>query len=496
MKLASDPNFPEEPYFAAFNSWAQAKGVNTFYFEAFNERWKSLPDANEGPQGAHWGIRNAAGILKTGTGLVYRGYTLPESVYGRTPLYDFPSVQALPAATIGFQLNATPVTRIQAGQTAQVSASFAAAPEDFLKGTSVIEAGINAVFSTLTSATNASLSPLGCSFTPTAAGLYCFFADASTSNFPSTADYASAQMLVTPPPGPPAILLTGIPAYGAGGNVTGYVFNASPANCEVGAYIDVGGGWWSKPTFDNPTVAVNSDGSFSCDVTTGGYDADASQISIFVWPTGYNPPEVGGGSVPSAAFANAIAYTNISRPGGYPGYPLPEPNPPGGNGGTAGQPCVVSSLGMNLLSEGVSGNDVITLAGSLPLEGGSVEGVPVGINIGSGSNYWQFNALAKNGTALASGGNLSDAAGRIAMRAGKNKWTYTATLKCAPGATNCNPLGILNANIQSPGIPVFLNVEVDVAGQPFTNIVSGVYTARQGVAGSVHGNSIGLGNGL
>lgn len=57
-------------FFLNFVSWAKANNVEYFYFEAFDETWKS---AYEGPQGAHWGIWDKDGNLKPGMEAVFNG---------------------------------------------------------------------------------------------------------------------------------------------------------------------------------------------------------------------------------------------------------------------------------------------------------------------------------------------------------------------------------------------------------------------------------------
>ena len=48
-------------YLADFMSWAEARGVDYFYFEAFDEPWKA---DREGSVGAHWGVWDNDGLLK------------------------------------------------------------------------------------------------------------------------------------------------------------------------------------------------------------------------------------------------------------------------------------------------------------------------------------------------------------------------------------------------------------------------------------------------
>ena len=62
-------------YFINFISWSKKEGIDYFYFEALDEPWKS---AYEGPQGAHWGIFEKTGLLKTGMRAVFDGKTAPD----------------------------------------------------------------------------------------------------------------------------------------------------------------------------------------------------------------------------------------------------------------------------------------------------------------------------------------------------------------------------------------------------------------------------------
>ena len=58
------PSLPNaEFYFKNVMSWAKAKKITVFYFEAFDESWKAKP---EGPQGACWGLWTKEGVLKPG----------------------------------------------------------------------------------------------------------------------------------------------------------------------------------------------------------------------------------------------------------------------------------------------------------------------------------------------------------------------------------------------------------------------------------------------
>lgn len=63
-------------HFLNFVSWARAKNIPYFYFEAFDEPWKVK---NEGPVGEHWGIWDKDGVMKPGMQTVFDGTTIPDN---------------------------------------------------------------------------------------------------------------------------------------------------------------------------------------------------------------------------------------------------------------------------------------------------------------------------------------------------------------------------------------------------------------------------------
>ena len=349
-------------YWLAVNTWAQSNNVNIFYFEAYDEAWKV---ASEGPQGAHWGIRNSTGTLKEGMNLVYEGYTLPETVLMR-------------------------------------------------------------------------------------------------------------QMQPATLPGPPSIQLTTIPAYGSANGIAGLVTGVDTADYVVATYINVAGGWWTKPYFDQPTVLIGPSGTFAVDTVTGGEDADATEYEVFVVPSNYAPPAAGGDySVPAEIFSNAVAYTDVQRPVGFEGSTT---NPPTT---TVGSLAITRSFGT-----ASNATDVVTMSGTVPITGTKAAGATVTVSIGSVN--WLFTPVAEDGIATVSGGNWENPSGKIAITAGKNKWAFSARMLCAPGNTNWNELGLLNATIMAPGIPVFMPVTINVNGQNYFKITSGYYLAQEGIKGTLH----------
>ncbi|PAV14145.1 hypothetical protein ASJ81_15465 [Methanosarcina spelaei] len=66
-------------YFYDFVSWARNNSIQYFYFEAFDETWKSV---NEGPQGAHWGVWDKDGNMKPGMEKVLK---IPQASFSGSP---------------------------------------------------------------------------------------------------------------------------------------------------------------------------------------------------------------------------------------------------------------------------------------------------------------------------------------------------------------------------------------------------------------------------
>jgi YVTN family beta-propeller protein len=111
----------------------------------------------------------------------------------------------------------------------------------------------------------------------------------------------------------PSIAFTHVPAWGSFDDLEGQVQYVSPSEYQVAVYIYVSG-WWTKPYWDSPLTPIRSDGSWTCDITTGGIDQQATQIAAFLVPNGYDPPSMAGGqALPAGLFENAVAQVTVER---------------------------------------------------------------------------------------------------------------------------------------------------------------------------------------
>jgi len=116
----------------------------------------------------------------------------------------------------------------------------------------------------------------------------------------------------------PAIEFTYVPPCGSDENLKGQASNIIPGDYKVAGYIRVGGGWWNKPTWANPLTPIQGDGSWTCDITTGGNDPDATEIAAYLVPNGYTPPEMSGQcALPHELDENSEAKVKTMRSCGY-----------------------------------------------------------------------------------------------------------------------------------------------------------------------------------
>ena len=88
---------------------------------------------------------------------------------------------------------------------------------------------------------------------------------------------------------PSTLEFTKVPAYNTHENLEGRALVENPTAFAVATYIKVGGGWWTKPRWNSPTVPIRSDGTFIVDITTGGWDHRATEIVSYLVDSGFSP---------------------------------------------------------------------------------------------------------------------------------------------------------------------------------------------------------------
>jgi len=118
-------------------------------------------------------------------------------------------------------------------------------------------------------------------------------------------------------PGEPDIEITHVPNKEDVNDrdLVGQVWHVNPGDYRVAVYIYVNGGWWTKPYWDFPLTLIRIDGSWVCNVVTGGSDRSATKFAAFLVPKGYQPP-LGRGepTLPAELEENAVAWTEVERP--------------------------------------------------------------------------------------------------------------------------------------------------------------------------------------
>ena len=112
----------------------------------------------------------------------------------------------------------------------------------------------------------------------------------------------------------PAIQITGVPAYGTNGSMTGTVSGVDYTQYCVSPYIQIKrSGWWTKPTFAATTVAIDPNGTFSANVTSGGVDDQATIYYAAVVPIGSTTPWDWRTSAP--VISDSVASASLERYG-------------------------------------------------------------------------------------------------------------------------------------------------------------------------------------
>jgi hypothetical protein len=124
---------------------------------------------------------------------------------------------------------------------------------------------------------------------------------------------ANVGAATSSPSGGPGIEFTSIPPVGSFQLLAGRVANVPPASYQVAVFIDVFG-WWTKPSWTAPLTAIHPDGTWTCNITTGGADQCATRIAAFLVPAGFNPPQLNGQSeLPADLDQHAVAKALFDR---------------------------------------------------------------------------------------------------------------------------------------------------------------------------------------
>lgn len=112
----------------------------------------------------------------------------------------------------------------------------------------------------------------------------------------------------------PDIYFTDVPPYGTEGNLSGQISGVVYNDHKVLVYIYVYG-WWNKPSWASPLTSINSDGSWTCDITpVVPSDTFATQIIAFLVPNGSYQSSwemAGDSSLPAELYA--YPYAQIPR---------------------------------------------------------------------------------------------------------------------------------------------------------------------------------------
>ncbi|MGQ9732990.1 MAG: hypothetical protein ACUVX8_17165 [Candidatus Zipacnadales bacterium] len=102
------------------------------------------------------------------------------------------------------------------------------------------------------------------------------------------------------------------------GYVWGCVWNVDRAKYNVIVYIQVSGQWWPKPYFADPDTPIQSNGTWKCDIVTGGHDQDATRIFAGLAPKSYIQP-LGphtGRLLPRAIYDHCVSWMEWQRESG------------------------------------------------------------------------------------------------------------------------------------------------------------------------------------
>lgn len=113
----------------------------------------------------------------------------------------------------------------------------------------------------------------------------------------------------------PQIIVTSLPPYGSTQPLRGTVVGVDLTTVRLATYVFKEGlGWFVKPTLASPCTAIQPDGQWEVNVTTGFCDPWATKYALYLVPTGQSCPPASGTPVPPPALeASALASIRVDR---------------------------------------------------------------------------------------------------------------------------------------------------------------------------------------
>jgi hypothetical protein len=131
---------------------------------------------------------------------------------------------------------------------------------------------------------------------------------------PPPPDNQAPTNAVMPSSSVPKIEIISVPALGSNKRLSGRVEGVDPKKFGVAVYIQVDGGWWTKPYWNAPVTFIGPDGNWSCAYVTGGNDLYATAFRAYLIPIKYDPPTMNGdANLPSELDENAVATAEANR---------------------------------------------------------------------------------------------------------------------------------------------------------------------------------------
>ena len=108
----------------------------------------------------------------------------------------------------------------------------------------------------------------------------------------------------------PQVKITNAPSFEVAGILKGYAACDDAEPCGIAVYINVNGGWYNKPTYDNPLTSIETNGLWNCNVATyPPGDVYATKYAAFLVPlsASNDVPILDGKPLPEALDAIALA---------------------------------------------------------------------------------------------------------------------------------------------------------------------------------------------